>query len=149
MQGFSFDFKAIHIVRVDPNEDVLWAVSSFVEHNEIAQAVVMGGYGTLCAHSLHWVAHNRLPCENRFAQGEDGIEVLAMNGIVVQGRPHIHVSLATEKGAYGGHMEPGCKAYVLCEVFLAEVSGDVLHHETMAVDIPGMGKGDIIRLCKK
>ncbi len=146
MQGFTFDLKAIHIVRVDPGEDILESLSSFCREAGIRQAVIMSGYGTLAAHSLHWVAHNRIPSENRFGKGEGGIEILSMNGLVVRGEAHIHVSLATEQGAYGGHMEPGCIAYVLCEVFIAEISGDELCRDQIPVDIAGMGKGMISRL---
>lgn len=54
MQGFRFTPKRIHIVRIDPGEDVLNSVSVYVQEAGIRQAVVMGGYGTLAAYSLHW-----------------------------------------------------------------------------------------------
>lgn len=40
-------------------------------------------------------------------------------------------------------MEAGCKAYVICEMFLAEISGGILQRERVPVDIAGMGKGII------
>ena len=146
MQGFRFQPDAIHVVRVDVGEDVLNSLAAYVKEAGIKQAVVMGGYGTLAVYSLHWVTHNRLPTENHFATGEGGIEILAMNGLVVDGEPHVHVALATEAGGFGGHMEPGCKAYVICEIFLAEVSGGILQRESIALDIAGMGKGMTSRL---
>ena len=60
--------------------------------------------------------------------------------------PHIHVTLATPAGAYGGHLHEGCKAYVLCEIFLAEVEGRKLARESVPVEVPGMGKGSVSRL---
>jgi len=146
MQGFSLTPKQIHVVRIDPGEDVLNSVTAYVREAGIRQAVVVGGYGTLAAYSLHWVTHNRIPTENRFDKGEGGIEILAMNGLVVDGEPHIHVALATETGGFGGHLEPGCKAYVICEVFLAEVSGTILRRQRVSVSIPGMGEGTVSRL---
>jgi len=146
MKGFLFTPKKIHIVRIDPGDDVLNSVKAYVQEAGIRQAVVMGGYGTLAAYSLHWVTHNRIPTDNSFDKGEGGIEILAMNGLVVDGEPHIHVALATEAGGFGGHMEPGCKAYVICEMFLAEISGGILQRERVPVDIAGMGKGMISRL---
>ncbi len=146
MQGFKLTTKTIHVLRVDPGEDVLASVTGYVRRSGIRQAVVMGGYGTLATHSLHWVTHDRMPPENKFGKGEGGIEILAMNGLVIDSEPHIHVTLATEAGAYGGHMEPGCKAYVLCEIFMAEIDGPVLRRDRVPVDIPGMGKGSVSRL---
>ncbi|HOF19517.1 MAG TPA: hypothetical protein PK082_11450, partial [Phycisphaerae bacterium] len=60
--------------------------------------------------------------------------------------PHVHVTLSTPDGAYGGHMEPGCRAYVLCEIFLAEIEGVNLRHVRVPVSVPGMGDGTITRL---
>ncbi|RKY64072.1 MAG: hypothetical protein DRP99_02810, partial [Candidatus Latescibacterota bacterium] len=58
----------------------------------------------------------------------------------------IHVTLATPGGAYGGHLEEGCTAYVLCEIFFAEVSGVNLSHRRVRVNVPGMGEGEVVRL---
>jgi len=146
MQGIALDLTKVHILRIDPNEDVLLAVRSYVQATGITQAIVLGGYGTLAAHHLHWVKDNRIPAANTFGRGQGGIEILAMNGTVVEGQPHIHVTLSTPQGAYGGHLEEGCRAYVLCEVFLGEVSGATLKRVPTHVDVPDMGSGDIPRL---
>jgi len=146
MDAASFSVKKLHIVRVDPGEDVLGSVETFLADAGVKQAVVMGGYGTLAAYHLHWVKHNTLPSENLFGKGEGGIEILSMNGLVVEGEPHIHVALSTPEGAYGGHLEPGCRAYVLCEVMLAEIDGPRLSRQRVDVDVEKMGKGSVPRL---
>jgi predicted DNA-binding protein with PD1-like motif len=146
MEFASMDLSRIHILRVDPGEDVLASIERFLKETGIQQAVVLGGYGTLAAYQLHWVMHNRIPTENLFRCGEGGIEILAMNGLVVDGEPHIHVALSTPDGAFGGHLEPGCTAYVLCEVFFAEVEGELLSRQRVPVAVEGMGAGEISRL---
>ena len=100
----------------------------------------------MAAHCLHWVTHNRIPSEHVIGRSEGGIEILGMNGLVVDGEPHIHVTLATQQGAYGGHMHEGCKAYVLCEIFIAEIVGRKLTRERVHVEVPGMGEGFVSRL---
>jgi predicted DNA-binding protein with PD1-like motif len=146
MEFTSMDLKRVHILRVDPGEDVLETVQGFIRQTGLRQAVVMGGYGTLAAYHLHWVTHNRIPTENAFGRGYGGIEILAMNGLIVAGEPHIHVALSTPDGAFGGHLEAGCIAYVLCELFFAEVEGVTLSRQPVAVDVEGMGQGTINRL---
>ncbi len=146
MESATLNVSRVHIVRIDPGEDVLDAVIEFIGKTGIRQAIVLGGYGTLAAHRLHWVAHNRIPTQNIIESSEAGIEILGMSGLVVNGEPHIHMTLATQQGAYGGHMEEGCKAYVLCEIFFAEVEGKKLARERVAVDVPDMGQGLISRL---
>jgi len=146
MEFATMNLSCIHILRVDPGEDVLDSVQRFLDQTGIRQAVVLGGYGTLAAYHLHWVTHNRIPTETAFGRGYGGIEILAMNGLVVDGTPHIHVALSTPDGAFGGHLEQGCIAYVLCEVFLAAVEGTTLSRQRVRVAVEGMGAGEVSRL---
>jgi hypothetical protein len=131
---------------VDPGEDVFESIQRFLDEAGVRQAVVLGGYGTLAGYHLHWVTHNRIPTETAFGRGYGGIEILAMNGLVVDGEPHIHVALSTPDGGFGGHLEPGCIAYVLCEIFFAEVEGQILSRERVLVAVEGMGEGTVSRL---
>jgi predicted DNA-binding protein with PD1-like motif len=146
MEFGSLELSKIHILRVDPGEDILVSVEKFIAEVNLKQAVVLGGYGTMAGYHLHWVTHNRIPTDNLFRKGEGGVEILAMNGLVVDGQPHIHVALATPEGGFGGHLEPGCIAYVVCEIFFAEVVGSRLTRQRVPVAIEGMGEGTISRL---
>ena len=146
MEFGSFNFKKIHILRVDPGEDILASVEKFIADAKLQQAVVLGGYGTMAAYHLHWVMHNRIPTDNFFRKGQGGIEILAMNGLVVESQPHIHVALSNPDGAFGGHLEPGCIAYVVCEIFFGELEGPTLTRQSIPASIEGMGEGTISRL---
>lgn len=146
MEFTNLNVKKIHILRIDPGEDILLMVRKFLAESGLRQAVVMGGYGTLAAYSLHWVEHNHIPTHNLFRKGEGGIEILAMNGIVVDGKPHIHVALSNPQGGFGGHVEEGCIAYVLCEIFFAEVEGPNLAYQRVPVAVESMGSGLVSRL---
>lgn len=146
MEFGTLNLTKIHILRVDPGEDILGAVEQFIAAANLKQAVVMGGYGTMAAYHLHWVMHNRIPTDNVFRRGEGGIEILAMSGLVVESQPHIHIALSTPEGGFGGHLEPGCIAYVVCEIFFAEVQGMELTRQRLPVSIEGMGNGTISRL---
>lgn len=149
MEAAKLSVKNVHILRIDPGEDVLGTVKKFLGKTGLKQAVVMAGYGTLASYHLHWVTHNRIPSENVFARGKGGIEILSMNGLIVDGEPHIHITLSTREGALGGHLEQGSTAYVLCEVFFAELEGTAITRERVHVNIPDMGEGDVSRLIFK
>jgi len=146
MQYHSLDVEKIHILRVDPGEDLLLSVRKFLAESGLRQAVVISGYGALTAHQVHWVKHTHIPPENLYGKGEGGTEILAMNGLVVDGKPHIHIALSNPQGGFGGHMEEGCIAYVLCEIFFAEVSGSDLNYRRVPVAVENMGSGEISRL---
>ena len=133
MEGFALEGRKLHAVRVDPGEDVVGALRRYIDSREIVQAWVVSGYGTLAKARLHWVADNRFPSRDLFAEVEGGIEILAMSGTVVEGEPHVHVALATQAGAFGGHLEPGSTAYVLCEILLLELGGGHLKRKVAEV----------------
>jgi predicted DNA-binding protein with PD1-like motif len=137
MEFASMTCGRIHILRVDPGEDVLESIQRFLKQANVQQAVVLGGYGTLAAYHLHWVTHNRIPTRNHFERGEGGFELLSMSGLVVGGEPHIHVTLSTPDGAFG---------YVLCQAFFAEVEGMALNYRRVRVAVEGMGEGQVTRL---
>ena len=146
MESAAFEVKRVHVLRIDPGEDVLASIEAFIASSGLRQGVVLGGYGTLAASHLHWVAHNRIPADNIFGRQEGGIEILSMNGLVADGRPHVHITLSMPNGAYGGHLEPGCVAYVLCQVFIAEVDGPAMKYIQADVSVEGMGSGKVPRL---
>lgn len=131
------------MVRVDPGEDVLDALGRYIEANGLSQAWVLSGCGTLEKARLHWVADNRFPAREAFAEIEGGIEILAMSGTVVEGHPHVHVALATQAGAFGGHLEPGSTAYVLCELLLVELGGARLTRKE--VEVEHARTGELVR----
>ena len=129
MDGASFGSGRLWIIRIDPGEDVLASIKRFIEENGIVQGLVVSGYGTFSRVRLHWVAHNRFPTDNKFDEWEDGIELMGMNGLIVEGEPHIHFTASTPDGAFGGHLEEGCLCYVLCEVGIIELEGGELRRE--------------------
>ena len=133
MDGHSFEGKKFWVVRIDPGEDVLISLKNFIKEKGIKQGMVIMGYGTLVRVSLHWVAHNRFPADNRYDEWEAGIEIMSINGMIVEGEPHIHFTLATADGAFGGHMEEGCICYVLCEVGIVELEGVRMTREFVPV----------------
>ena len=104
MEYGAFNPGKFHILRVDPGEDILASVEKFIAETKLKQALVLGGYGTMAAYHLHWVTHNRIPTDNLFRKGEGGIEILAMSGLVINGEPHIHITLSNPDGAFGGHL---------------------------------------------
>ncbi len=123
MDGHCFEGKKFWIVRVDPGEDVLISVRNFIQEKGIKQGAIVMGYGTLGKANMHWVKHNRFPAENLYGGREGGIEIMSMNGIIIEGKPHIHFTASTADESFGGHLEEGNICYILCEVGIVELEG--------------------------
>jgi len=139
VEGHSFECSKFWIVRIDPGEDVLISLKNFIKENGIIQGVVVMGYGTLAKISLHWVTHNRWPPDNKYDQWEGGIEIMSINGMIVDGEIHVHITASDRNGAYGGHLEEGCICYVLCEVGIVEVAGGRMTREMVTISNDAQG----------
>ncbi len=140
MDGHSFEGSKFWVVRIDSGEDVLISLKNFIKEKGIKQGMVVMGYGTFSKVSLHWVLHNQWPADNHFDDWEGGIELLSMNGMIVDGEPHIHFTASTIAGAFGGHMEEGCLCYVLIEVGIVELEGVKMSREMVTVSTDSKGQ---------
>ena len=45
-------------------------------------------------------------------------DIISMNGYVINGRVHPHITMARPEGAFGGHLEPGTTVYTFAVVTL-------------------------------
>ena len=45
-------------------------------------------------------------------------DIVSMNGYVIEGRIHAHMTLADENHAFGGHLEPGTNVFTVAIVTL-------------------------------
>ncbi|MDQ2947413.1 MAG: DUF296 domain-containing protein, partial [Acidobacteriota bacterium] len=45
-------------------------------------------------------------------------DVISMNGYIIDGRIHAHMTLATPDKAFGGHLEPGTSVFTFVMVTL-------------------------------
>ena len=140
MDGNIFEGSKFWVVRIDTGEDVLISLKKFIKENDIKQGAVVMGYGTLAKVSIHWVCHNQWPPENNYNDWEGGIEIMGMNGMIVDGQPHIHFTASTISGSFGGHMEEGCICYVLCEVGIVELEGAQMTREMVPVATDDQGQ---------
>ncbi len=140
MQGEGFVGRKFWILRIDSGEDVLGSLKEFIRDKGIRQGVVVSGYGTFGKVRLHWVVHNRFPPENRFDEWEGGIELMGMNGMIVEGEPHVHFTASNPEGAFGGHLEEGCICYVLCEIGIVELEGPSMRRERTAIGKDSRGR---------
>jgi predicted DNA-binding protein with PD1-like motif len=143
VDGHIFEGRKFWVVRVDSGEDVLISLKNFVKEKGIEQGAVVMGYGTLAKVNMHWVCHNQWPPENNFHEWEGGIEIMGMNGMIVDGEPHIHFTASTIAGAFGGHMEEGCLCYVLCEIGVVELEG--VHMTRGMVSIATDAQGESVK----
>ncbi len=113
--------KTLHVIRLDPGEDVLDSLELFITENDIKEGAVISGVATLNSAVLHMVTTTGYPPKEYFKQWNDEpLELLSLNGVIADYKPHLHVTLSDSKVAYGGHLEKGCTILYLGEFVLVE-----------------------------
>lgn len=120
---FSSDFKRVVIVRMTYGTDMLEGLEKAVEREKIRNAVILSGIGSLTSYHVHVVGNTTFPSQNVFVKGEGPYDLTAVNGYVVNGRVHAHITLSDDKRALAGHLEPGTRAFTFIIVTLG-VFGD-------------------------
>lgn len=67
--------------------------------------------------------------------------LMQINGMIAAGEPHLHMTLSTpEGGAFGGHLEKGCKVLYRAEITIAKYTGTQLARKPNQEFVPLLGK---------
>jgi len=122
---FSSNFERIVLVRMTYETDVLEALNKAVEREKIKSAAILSGAGSLKSYHVHVVSNTTFPSQNVFFKGEGPYDLTAVNGYVVGGRVHAHVTFSDDKHTLAGHLEPGTKAFTFAVVTLGVFGEEV------------------------
>lgn len=112
------------LLRFNPGDDLLLSLRRAIEDNGIQNAVILAGVGSVISHHYHVVASTTNPPKEYFTKGESAADILNLNGAVINGRIHAHITFSNEMVAYGGHLEVGCEILTFAIITLAEMNCD-------------------------
>ena len=106
-------------LRLDEGDDIQACVEQVARERHLQGGAVISGIGTLKRARLHMVQTTGYPPREGFLDLTGPIEVSAIHGIIANGQPHLHITIADHEGqAYAGHLEPGCVTLYLCEIVI-------------------------------
>ncbi|NLS76545.1 MAG: DNA-binding protein [Chloroflexi bacterium] len=118
--------KKLHLFRLNMGEDLLAGLQLAVREAGIQQGAILQAVGSLTSYHVHVVGEKRRPVPNLFFRGQGGYDLLAMQGYVIDGRVHAHITISDTERAVGGHLEPGCEVYTFVLITVAELEGVAL-----------------------
>ena len=124
----SSSFQRIVIVRLKYQKDILEGIEEAVEREGIKNGVILSGVGSVIRYHLHAVDNAVFPSELVFWEKNDPMDITSMNGYIIDGRVHAHMTLANDETAIGGHIEPRTKVFTFCIITIAEVSDETSLH---------------------
>lgn len=119
--GFAIEgaFDRVVVLRFKYQADLLESFEELIEQRGIRNAVILAGIGSVRNYHLHAVSNRTFPSENIYTKNPtEPADIVSMNGYVIDGRIHAHMTLADENRAFGGHLEPGTNVFTFAIVTL-------------------------------
>lgn len=117
-------FERILVLRFKYEADLLAGLESMVKQHKIRNAAILSGIGSVKGYHVHVVSNRTFPSKNVFIKDPTApADLTGINGYVIDGRVHAHVTLADPDKAFGGHLEPGTTVFTFAIVTLG-VFGD-------------------------
>jgi predicted DNA-binding protein with PD1-like motif len=124
--GVEARFERVVFVRLKHQADLLAGLQQVVKEKKVKNAVILSGLGSVRSAHFHTVNNRTFPAEDIFVEmPEASADLISVNGFVVNGRVHAHLTMADEHGAFGGHLEPGTTAFTFVVIALAVLNDDV------------------------
>jgi predicted DNA-binding protein with PD1-like motif len=90
--------------------DLLKKLNDFINKNNIKNAIILNGIGSVTDYRYHVVSSKDLPPSEEYPKASVAKDLISMQGYIMNKRVHAHITLADEHGALGGHLEEGTKS---------------------------------------
>jgi Predicted DNA-binding protein with PD1-like DNA-binding motif len=110
-------FDSVLVVRFKYQTDLLAGIDSIVKHYKINNAVILSGIGSVRNYHIHTVSNRTFPSKNMYVKDLSApADILSMNGYIIDGRVHAHITLANADKAFGGHLEFGTNVFTFAVI---------------------------------
>lgn len=110
------------VVRLKNGTDMLAGLKEAVAREKIKNAVILSGFGSVTAYHVHVVGNTTFPPKDVFTKKSGPYDLLTVSGLVMNGRVHAHITLATPQRVVGGHLESGTTVFTFTNISLAVLS---------------------------
>ena len=119
-------FDRVLVLRFKFDTDLLAGLEKTVKQEKIRNAVILSGAGSVRGYQVHQVSNRTFPSKNMFVKDPTApADLISMNGYIINGRVHAHVTLANPDKAFGGHLEPDTRVFTFAIVTLGVFSDGI------------------------
>jgi len=119
------DIKRVIVVRLKYQTDLLKGLEDAVKNQHIKNAVILSGVGSVTSYRVHAVNNTTLPAKLAYSQHDGPMDLIAVNGYVLGGRIHAHITMTDNQKAFGGHLHEGTKVFTFAIVTLGLLDDDI------------------------
>jgi predicted DNA-binding protein with PD1-like motif len=118
-------FDRIVVLRFKYKTDLLAGMEKMVKQEHIRNGVILAAAGSVRGYQVHQVSNRTLPSKDTFVKDPtQPADLVSMNGYIIDGRIHPHMTLATADKVIAGHLEPGTEVFTFAIVTIG-VMNDV------------------------
>ncbi|MGH9720693.1 MAG: PPC domain-containing DNA-binding protein [Bryobacteraceae bacterium] len=124
--ALSGQFERVVVLRFKYQADLLAGIEKMVKEQKIRNAVFLSGIGSLRNYHVHSVSNRTFPSKNVFYKDPSApADIVSINGYVIDGRVHAHMTLTDGDKAFGGHIEPDNSVFTFAIVTLGVFGNNV------------------------
>lgn len=122
----SGQFERVVILRFKYQADLLSGMESMMKKQKIRNAVILSGIGSVRGYHFHSVSNRTFPSRDIFVKNPTApADLVSMNGYVIDGRVHAHMTLANADKAFGGHLEAGTEVFTFAVVTIGVLNDKI------------------------
>ena len=105
-------FERIVLIRLKSRANLLEGMKKIVAEQHIQNGVILSAIGSLRGYEVHSISIRDLPTQDTIVKNPtQPVDLVSMNGYVINGRIHAHMTLATPDRVIAGHVEEGNEVY--------------------------------------
>lgn len=124
--AISGNFERFVVLRFKHQTDLLAGLEKMVAAENIKNGVILAAAGSLRGYHIHSVSNRVFPSNNTYIKDPTHpADIISMNGYVVNGKIHPHITLADDERSFGGHLEPGSEVFTFAVVTIGIFGDDV------------------------
>ena len=86
--------KGTHIIKLEYGQDILKGLEKELKDAGIENGIIVNGIGSATSYHIHVVESTNLPPGNVYFKKDEALDVVNMQGYIMNGEVHTHISFA-------------------------------------------------------
>lgn len=123
------------LIYLEKGEAILESIEKTIEEYGIKDGIIVSGIGSANRVCYHRIGSTEDMPTNEYITVEGPIEVTALQGLIIDGQAHLHITCCSRDQAFGGHLEHGSLVQYLAEISVLEYPHAKLTRRTDAFGI--------------
>lgn len=109
------------VIHLGKGELLLESIQEELARLGIKDAVVLSAIGSMRKAAFHIITNTEALSVNEYITLEKPMEIGAIQGIILDGVPHLHIVCSDTTRAYTGHLENATEIQYLAEICIMEI----------------------------